>query len=158
MSTGHSLSYQFRVVGEGNISAIEEPIIQPTGAFEVYSPNVEQNIGRRHGRVRGAKTLLYYLVANEPGTHPLASLFHWIYFDPSTERYDTLVADVQVKVAGQSRKNEIIDAQDVGSFYDQIDQTDNTLVRGNATGLERLIANGLIIGMLVLTILVVYRR
>lgn len=158
VSTGGSLNYRFKVVGEGNISAIEKPTMPSTNAFEVYPPTTEQHVNRRNGRVRGSKTFSYYLVANEPGTYPLDDLFHWIYFNPDTERYDTLFSDIQIAVTGKSRQNEIISTQDVGAFYDQIGRTDNTLTERNATDTERLVANVLILLMLVLTIVVVFRK
>ena len=158
LNTGSSFNYNFKVVGEGNISAIEKPIIKPSDSFEVYPPSIEQNVNRRNGKVRGSKAFSYYMVPNEPGSHPLTDLIDWVYFNPTTEQYDTLTSNIVVEVAGKSRQNEIISAQDVGSFYDKISTVDNTLSRRNQAERWQLIANVLILSMLVLTAVVVFRR
>ena len=158
LNTGSSFNYSFKIVGEGNISAIEKPAIKDSDNFEVYPPSIEQNINRRSGKVRGSKAFSYYMVPNEPGSYPLADLINWVYFNPSTEEYDTLVSEITVDVGGKSRQNEIIGAQDVGSFYDRISQVDNTLQRRDQAGWGQLIANVLILSMLVLTAVVVFRK
>ncbi|MGB3849078.1 MAG: BatD family protein [Tunicatimonas sp.] len=156
--TGSSFNYNFKVVGEGNVSAVKKPTVQPSTHFEVYPPSVEQNITRRNGQVRGSKAFSYYIVPNEPGSYRLGNLFEWIYFNPNTERYDTLTSEVALAVEGKSRQNELISEQDVGSFYDKVSRVDNTLAPRRGDNWERLLANGLLISMLVLTAVVVFRR
>lgn len=158
VNTGSSFNYNFKVVGEGNISAIDKPKIKPSEHFEVYPPSVEQNITRRNGQVRGSKAFSYYVVPNEPGKYQLGNLFNWIFFNPTTERYDTLTSDITLEVEGKSRKNELLSEQDVGSFYNRISQVDNTLAPRRGADWDRMIANGLILAMLVLTAVVVFRR
>lgn len=46
LETGNSASYEFNIYGEGNISAVEKPIVKRDGNFEFYEPNVQQNINR----------------------------------------------------------------------------------------------------------------
>ena len=140
LNTGNSFNYRFKIVGEGNISAIEKPILKPSDTFEVYPPSIEQNIDRRNGKVRGSKAFSYYMMPNEPGTYALADLVDWVYFNPTTEQYDTLTSDITVEVGGKSRQNEIIGAQDVGSFYDKIERVDNALSRRNQVDRWQLIA------------------
>ncbi len=158
VNTGSSFNYNFKVVGEGNISAIEKPTVKPSEHFEVYPPSIEQNINRRNGKVRGSKAFSYYVVPNEPGSYPLSDLVSWVYFNPTTEQYDTLTSDITVEVAGKSRQNEMISAQDVGSFYDKVASIDNTLVQRGSANTWQLIANVLILSMLVLTAIVVFRK
>ena len=158
VTTGSSFNYNFKIVGEGNISAIEKPTAKLSDSFEVYPPSIEQNINRRNGKVRGSKAFSYYVVPNEPGSYPMSDLINWVYFNPTTEQYDTLTSDITVKVSGKSRQNEIISAQDVGSFYDKVTDVDNTLVRRNETSTWQLVANVLIVSMLVLTAIVVFRK
>ncbi len=156
--TGSSFNYNFKVVGEGNISAIDKPVVRESEHFEVYPPSVEQNITRRNGQVRGSKAFSYYVVPNEPGKYQLGDLFNWVYFNPTTEQYDTLTSDITLEVEGKSRKNELLSEQDVGSFYDKISRVDNTLAPRRADDWERWLANGLILSMLVLTAVVVFRK
>ncbi len=158
INTGSSFNYNFKVVGAGNISAVDKPTVRPSEHFEVYPPSVEQNITRRSGQVRGSKAFSYYIVPNEPENYRLGDLFSWVYFNPTTAQYDTLTSDVTLQVEGKSRKNELISEQDVGSFYDKISRVDNTLAPRHGDNWERLLANGLILSMLVLTAVVVFRR
>ena len=158
LNTGSSFNYNFKIVGEGNISAIEKPTVAASDNFEVYPPSIEQNIDRRNGKVRGSKAFSYYMVPNEPGSYPLADLVSWIFFNPTTEQYDTLTSDIVVKVGGKSRQNEIISAQDVGAFYDKVSMVDNTLGRRNQAGWWQLAANLLILSMLVLTAIMVFKK
>ncbi len=158
VNTGSSFNYNFKVVGEGNISAIDKPTVKPSEHFEVYPPSVEQNITRRNGQVQGSKAFSYYVVPNEPGNYRLSDLFSWVYFNPTAAQYDTLSSDITLAVEGKSRKNELISEQDVGSFYDKISRADNTLAPRRGDNWEQLLANGLILSMLVLTAVVVFRR
>ncbi len=127
LKTGKSVAYTFAISGEGNISSIERPQVPPGGSFDIYEPNVQQNIRRESGKVFGTKSFKYFLVPNEPGVYPLGEYFSWIYFNPTRQAYDTLRSKLTVDVTGESHRNHAIRSTDLGSFYDRIDITDNTL-------------------------------
>jgi hypothetical protein len=127
LETGKSTPYQFNIYGEGNISAIEKPLLKNDGAFEFYEPNVKQDINHANNRVTGTKSFNYYIIPREPGQYKLGDYFQWVYFNPSQKKYDTLRSTLTVSVKGESKKNEAIQSSDAGSFYDQIETTDNTL-------------------------------
>ena len=57
----------------------------------------------------------------------MRDLVHWVYFNPSLKRYDTLIARSAIAVSGESMKNEAIEATDTGSLYDKIASADNVL-------------------------------
>lgn len=158
LNTGGSFNYTFKIVGEGNINYIEKPNVRTTDAFDFYDPSVEQNINRRNNYVTGSKAFSYYAVPNEPGEYDLGEYFNWVFFNPSTRQYDTLRSDITVKVEGKSRKNEYISSQDVGPFYNKIASVDNTLQSRGNDGWLQLAANILIIGMLVITAVVVFKK
>ena len=127
LQTGQSVSYDFNIYGEGNISSIAKPNVEKNPAFDFYEPNVKQNINREAGRVSGTKSFSYFMIPKEPGTYKLGDYFRWVYFNPELKRYDTLKSQQVVTVAGESFKNQAIGSNDLGSFYDRIDATDNTL-------------------------------
>ncbi len=158
LKTGESFDYVFKVVGEGNISAIEKPITLETGNFDIYAPSIQQDINRSNNRVTGAKAFSYYAVPNEPGTYDLSEYFQWIYFNPTKGVYDTLASDITVDVSGKSLKNEAIQASDVGPFYDRIEFSDNNLVSLNKDKWLQLIANMLILSVLVLSVVLVFKK
>ena len=78
--------------------------------FDIYPPNVTQNINRKDGKVYGNKNFDYYVIPNEPGVYRLDDLFNWVYFSPRKERYDTLKSKYMVRVEGESLANENIQA------------------------------------------------
>jgi hypothetical protein len=127
LQTGQSISYDFNVYGEGNISSIAKPKVQNSGAFDFYEPNVKQSINREGGHVTGTKSFSYFMIPKEPGTYKLSDYFQWIFFNPQTKKYDTLKSQQMVHVTGESFKNQSIGSNDLGSFYDRIDETDNSL-------------------------------
>lgn len=133
LQTGQSVSYDFNVYGEGNISSIAKPNVDKNAAFDFYEPNVKQNITREAGRVAGTKSFSYFMIPKEPGTYKLGDYFQWVFFNPEAKKYDTLKSQQVVNVMGESYKNQSIGSNDLGSFYDRIDAADNTF-RTNTTG------------------------
>jgi hypothetical protein len=127
IETGQSFSYQFNVYGEGNISSIEKPKLGKPDAFEFYEPNVRQDIARDKGRVAGTKSFSYFMIPREPGQYNLGDYFQWIFFNPKTAKYDTLMSKVKLTVTGESLKDEAISSNDLGSFYDKVGAVDNSL-------------------------------
>jgi len=131
LETGQSAAYEFHVVGEGNISAIEKPAIKKDGGFEWYEPNVRQDINRDNNRVTGRKSFGYFMIPKEPGQFNLGDYVNWVFFNPVEKKYDTLKSQLTVYVTGESKKNEAIQSNDLGSFYDKIQDADNTLFAMN---------------------------
>lgn len=156
--TGQSFNYEFNIYGEGNISAIDKPIVKEDGNFDFYDPNVEQNINRKNNRVTGSKSFSYYGIPNEPGTYDLGDYFSWIYFNPNTERYDTLRSELVINAKGESKKNQTIIASDMGSFYDRINLEKNKLVNRDKFANLEIYANLFILLMLGTTAYVMFKK
>ena len=156
--TGKSFNYEFTVVGEGNISAIEAP--QPTsdGDFDFYAPNVRQNVNKSNSRVRGSKSYNFYAIPNEPGEYNMSDYFNWVFFDPTKEVYDTLVSELVLKVGGESRKNQYIAANDLGEFYDKIESSDNELSSIDTNSIIKWAINIFILIIMGLTIFILVRK
>lgn len=157
LNTGESFNYVFNIMGEGNISAVEEPKLPTTDEFDFYAPNVKQNINRSSGRVSGTKSFNYYAIPNEPGQFALGDYFQWVYFNPEKAVYDTLKSRQIVNVVGSSRKNEYILSTDMGSFYDSIEFKENTLSSLDDSSWMRIFAN-LFVGCMFLATLALFIR
>jgi hypothetical protein len=127
LQTGQSVGYEFNIFGEGNISSIEKPEIKKDNTFEFYEPNVKQSVNRENGRVTGTKSFSYFMIPKEPGTYNIGDYFQWVFFNPTSKKYDTLRSIQVVNVIGESQRNQAIESTDTGSFYDRIGTTDNTL-------------------------------
>ncbi|WP_370090276.1 BatD family protein [Ekhidna sp.] len=127
LATGQSFNYSFNIMGEGNISAIEAPNPNGGDEFDFYAPNVTQQVNRAGGKVKGVKSYDFYGIPSEPGEYKLSDFFSWVFFNPTTDSYDTLKSKYTLNVTGESRKNLSIASNDLGDFYDEISRADNDL-------------------------------
>ena len=128
IETGNSFTYNFSIVGQGNISAINEPAVTKNDSLTIYEPNVNQNTRKDDGTVIGVKQFSYYGIPNEPGKYDLKDYFQWIYFNPRLEDYDTLRSSIKITAIGESRKNETILTKDPGTFYNRMENESNALM------------------------------
>ncbi len=158
LSTGESFSYNFKIQGNGNISAIGSLNLPETDRFDLYPPNIQKTINRRNGRVSGSHSFGYYAIPNEPGVYDLGDYFSWTYFNPRSEQYQTLKSNISIQVSGESKKNEAILATDLGSFYDIIDLQENILTNRHQYELLKIFANLFILVMLALTAFFIFRK
>jgi len=158
LETGRSAAYNFNVVGEGNISAITKPNVKGDNIFEFYEPNVRQDINRQNNRVTGTKSFDYFMIPKEPGKYKLGNYFQWVYFNPREKKYDTLRSQLTLNVSGESKKNEAIQANDVGNFYDKIEVADNTLQKVKSTAWQGWTFNGFILVMLAASAYLVLKK
>lgn len=157
LETGQSFSYEFNVYGEGNISSVQEPLVDGGETFDFYDPNMTQDINRRNGRVTGSKSFSYFGIPKEPGEYDLGDYFKWIFFNPKTGKYDTLKSHKVVHVIGESKKNESIQSTDLGNFYDRIAFEDNKLSSLGSFEWVKIFANILILGMLIGSAYIIFK-
>lgn len=148
VQTGQSVAYEFNITGEGNISSIAKPTVNTDGVFEIYDPSNTQEIGRSRDKIYGTKSFRYFMIPREPGAYKLAPYFQWIFFSPARKTYDTLRSDLQLTVEGPSRKNETIESNDPGAFYDTIEVADNSLKKVSTNAWERWAFNSFLVLML----------
>lgn len=158
LQTGKSSSYAFSVYGDGNITAIEKPVVNNDDHFEFYEPNVRQEISRENGRVTGTKSFNYFMIPKEPGQYDMGKYFQWIFFNVAKQRYDTLRSKLTVYVTGESRKNEAIQSNDLGAFYEKIDISDNTLKRVSDADWQKPVFNIFILVVLCASMYLVIKK
>jgi hypothetical protein len=157
INTGKSFNYNFIITGEGNISAIANPMIRDNEIFEFYSPEISQDIIRRN-QVIGAKVFKYFILAKEPGEYALKDYIYWVYFNPYVQKYDTLFPDITLSVKGESQKNNYISSNDLGTFYQTFDKENNSLRHMEKDEFIKLFANFIILFMLVTTAILILRK
>jgi len=158
LETGQSAAYTFSIFGEGNISAIEKPILANDDNFDFYEPNVRQDINRDNGHVTGTKSFNYFLIPKEPGEYRLSKYFQWVYFNPNKKKYDTLKSKLIAHVGGESRKNEAIESNDAGSFYDKIESSGNELLTVADTSWHKTAFNIFIVLVLGASAFLVFKK
>ncbi len=158
LQTGESSTYEFSVYGTGNIASIGKPQQFPNPDVEIYEPNIRQTLRREHGRVTGIKTFSYFVIPREPGSLNMNDYFQWVFFNTTINAYDTLRPAASLHVGGMSKKNETIEASDLGSFYDRIYQADNILRMAGDPGWLRIGLNLFIFVMLGASVYLVFLR
>ena len=158
LETGQSFNYDFNIMGDGNISAIEAPSPPENDTFDFYAPDVKQNVTRSSGRVRGTKGFNFYGIPNEPGEYDLGKYFSWIFFNPTEDRYDTLRSELKLMVTGDSRKNLSIASNDLGDFYDRIGSADNSLRPLSGNGWFTILVNILVVTILGFTAYLLFKK
>lgn len=156
--TGRSFNYTFSIIGEGNISAINRPEPQSDNILEFYPPNIRQNINRGNNRVTGNKSFNYYIIPNEPGEHKLTKYFKWVFFNPVMQKYDTLNSEMVVNVTGESKRNNQIQSNDLGTFYDLIEIENNRLSNLHRDQWVKTFANLFILIMLGASMYFVFKK
>lgn len=159
INTGQGFNYNMMIRGEGNISAINKPVVPINNDIEIYDPNVSMNIKRSNGRVTGEKVFKYYAIPKEPGEYALDDYFSWIFFNPQKEKYDTLRSAISLNVSGESMKNEYISAnRQSKSFFDGFDSANNRLSSRASIETTKIIANILIVAMMGFTAYVIFKK
>lgn len=158
LSTGQSFNYEFDIIGEGNISAIDAPNPKENKRFDFYAPNVKQSVNRAGGKVRGVKSYDFYGIPNEPGKYNLDEFFTWVFFNPRKDDYDTLKSQYVVNVTGESRQNLSIASNDLGDFYNKIDATENELTSLKSESWITIIVNIFITLIMGLTVFLLFKK
>jgi len=128
VAVNKSFTYLFEVEGEGNLAAIMPPAPAAPSGLEFYPPDVRQDVTKRSGRIIGAKSFAYAVLPRESGQYNIGEALQWIYFNPATAAYDTLRPSLQVQVTGSGSAAGPVLNRDLGSFYNIIENEDNTLV------------------------------
>ncbi len=89
VQTNEAVSYQIKVEGEGNIRTLPEPDISFPADFEVYPPEVSEQINRTGSIVSGSKTYEFVLVPRVAGTQKIKPVqLH--FFNPAEKEYCTI--------------------------------------------------------------------
>ncbi len=158
VETGNSFSYSFSVVGQGNISAINQPRVTENDSLTFYEPNVSQNTRKDNGTVIGVKQFNYYGIPNEPGEYELEDFFQWIFFNPRIDNYDTLRPSIHLVATGESRQDETILTKDPGTFYNRIEEESNALMSLQGDDSLKLFINIFILIMLAASGYIIFKK
>jgi hypothetical protein len=159
VEAGKSIEYEFKVRGEGNLASLNAPTtLEQASAWEIYPPNVRQNIERRAGRVMGSKMFTYSILSKDTGTYQLADFFHLVFFNPAKQKYDTLRPKAAFSVTGMSKQIASISEADQDSFYRLIQTASNKISSTDYQDMLKSIANVLLLLMLLITIFFILKK
>ena len=111
-----AITYRLTVSGAGNLMLIDAPQVEFPQVFEVYDPQINDNISRTSNGISGSRTFEWVLIPRNQGDYTLPA-FNFVFFDPNTGRYVTKrVEAIPVhinKVDPKSMKNVTSNKSDV---------------------------------------------
>lgn len=148
LASGESLRYLFTIEGRGNLATVMPPEVPKVKSFDFYPPDMKQTVQRSYDQVSGEKTFDYFIVAKQNGTYPLGRFFQWVFFNPTTARYDTLQSTKTITVAGENIQNASIMDSDTRFVYENIEQLDTTEKYVDYQNIIRILTNVVVVGLL----------
>lgn len=99
--TNEALTLAVRVEGEGNFRTLPAPEIDFPPDFEVYDPEVSEEVQKEEARVSGTKEYEYVLIPRAPGTKTIPPI-RLSYFNTRRGAYETVSTDtLSVNVTGE---------------------------------------------------------
>lgn len=94
VKANEAITYSLTVSGRGNLMLITPPTPEFPSTFEVYDPQIEDNISKGDNGVSGNRTYEWVLIPRSQGKYTIPS-YRFVYFDPSTAQYVTLTVPAQ---------------------------------------------------------------
>lgn len=158
LTTGKSFNYNFKIAGEGNITAIRNPQLVENKNFDLYPPNTYQDINRSGLAVTGAKSFNYFVIPKEPGNFKMSELVQWVFFNTKTNRYDTLKPKLVLNINGESSRNIAVGSGDIDEFMGLISSHSNNFVNIKKDEYIKLIANSFLLFLFILTVVVMIKK
>ena len=83
-----AITYRLTVSGTGNLMLINAPQIKFPQVFEVYDPQVSDNLNRTSNGVSGTRTFEWVLIPRTQGNYEIPAV-DFQFFDPNTGHYVT---------------------------------------------------------------------
>ncbi len=154
---GESIRYLFRIEGKGNIAAIPAPEITNNSTFDFYPPDVSRVIKRSSQQITGEESFDYFVVQRQDGTFPLGRYFQWIYFNPKTAKYDTLISKQTLQVKGEDYKLGNLSLYGSAGLYDNLERLDSSKEHFDFKQILKEITNAVVI-LLLITMLWIFRK
>jgi len=149
LKTGNSYRYDFKILGEGNIQAIREPTFTNSALFDVYPPDIENNVLRKKGQIMGDKMFRFQIIPKQNGNFDLHDMVYWVYFNPQKQVYDTLHSTLKLVVSGENIQSTELASSESESIYMGIEHWDTTKLVADYQKIISNIANVLMMIMLI---------
>ena len=89
VKTNEPITLRFKLKGRGNIELIDAPKVVFPPDFEVYDPEISNNIQVNLSGVSGTRTFEYLIIPRNPGSYTIKSV-PFSYFDVSRQSYVNL--------------------------------------------------------------------
>jgi len=114
VKTNEAITLKFTLQGKGNIELIDAPTVTFPPDFEVYDPDVSNNIKANNSGVSGTRTFEYLIIPRNPGDFTIKPVT-LSYFDVTKNSYTTLSSpEYKIKVNKGEGQAETISYSDLG--------------------------------------------
>ena len=115
VKANEAVSYRVTISGTGNLMLINAPSPEFPSIFEVYDPQITDNIKKGENGVSGSRSYEWILIPRSKGHYTIPRLA-FVFFDPSTGQYVTKyiekqeieVAGGQVTTVGSGQKDDVL--------------------------------------------------
>ena len=94
VKANEAVSYRLTISGRGNLMLVTPPTPQFPSSFEVYDPQIEDNITKGDNGVSGSRTYEWVLIPRSQGKYTIPA-YRFVFFDPSSSQYVTLTVNAQ---------------------------------------------------------------
>lgn len=100
-----AIDLKIKISGSGNIKLLEN--IKPNfpEEFEVYDPEIKDDISAKNNTLNGSRELHFIVIPREEGSYTIESI-SFSYFDLNTKKYNTITSEaIQIEVEKSEEKN-----------------------------------------------------
>ncbi len=98
VKANEAINLHITVSGKGNLSLLDKLNVEFPPDFEVYDPQINENISTTTGEISGSKTFNYLIIPRTPGTFKLKPITI-SYFDKTKHAFTTLSSgELTIKV------------------------------------------------------------
>jgi len=94
VKANEAVSYRITVSGSGNLMLIDAPKPEFPSAFEVYDPQINDNIKKGENGISGSRTYEWVLIPRTKGKYTIPA-YNFTYFDPQSGQYVTRHVEAQ---------------------------------------------------------------
>lgn len=98
VKANEAVSYRLTISGTGNLMLVNAPSPEFPSIFEVYDPQITDNIKKSENGISGSRTYEWILIPRSQGHYTIPRLA-FVFFDPSTGQYVTrYIAPQEIEV------------------------------------------------------------
>lgn len=112
VKANEAVSYRLTVSGRGNLMLITPPTPEFPASFEVYDPQIEDNVTRGDNGVSGSRTYEWVLIPRSQGKFDIPA-YRFVFFDPSSAQYVTLTVPEQTLSVAKGKASASVSKDDV---------------------------------------------
>lgn len=87
--TNEAITLSYTVSGNGNLTLIDKLKLELPSEFEVYEPNITDDLSKTAAGQSGSRTFQYIIIPRVEGNYTIPA-FKFTYFDPQSKQYKTL--------------------------------------------------------------------